>query len=229
MKTTVVVYSPRQDREIELRNLLAQHADVLESEGLLGERSPAYFVTPKGMIVEIFDWKSEKAGEDAHSRAAIQTLWNRLGEASEFVSLGQLDIASQLFASMERIELKGSGKGRERSISDTIIAAQNYDATVEFYRSFVGLKVARKSDEFCLLEDPSTKQVLCVTNGPSVAKVGTSVQTGDLVEAVSALEKLGGKVVRTWEFGSMAGANAHDPEGNELLIWKHLGDREVSV
>ncbi len=113
-------------------------------------------------------------------------------------------------------------KKMPRTLEDTMIPARNYRKMVGFYRRFLGLELKQGTPHFTLLKDAKSRQELCITNGRSVGRTSPGIRVTDLEAALKDLRKLGGKVSRRWDFGAMRGANAKDPEGNEILVWQDV-------
>jgi hypothetical protein len=51
-----------------------------------------------GTILELFEWRSQEAIDAAHRNATVKELWDRFGEACDFVKLSALAEAGDLFA-----------------------------------------------------------------------------------------------------------------------------------
>lgn len=51
-----------------------------------------------GTIVEVFEWSSPEAIERAHGSPAVQRLWARYAELCDYVPIGSVPEASQLFS-----------------------------------------------------------------------------------------------------------------------------------
>lgn len=103
---------------------------------------------------------------------------------------------------------------------DTMVSATDYATMVRFYTEFVGLEPTQVTDDFTMLTDPETGQSLCITDGASVARVSPGIAVDSIEPALERLVELGGSVTERWAFGPMVGANATDPEGNELMVWE---------
>ncbi len=76
------------------------------------------------------------------------------------------------------------------------------------------------NDNFALLKNNMTSQVLCITNGVSVGQPSAGFETDDIIKSKETLTKLGGKILKEWQMGAMKGMNCLDSEGNELLVWE---------
>jgi hypothetical protein len=216
----VAVYKPYPGKEAELDRLISEHHGILSSQDLLTDRKPTYLKSPGGFRIEIIEWKTEASAEKAHENAIIGEMWERFAKAAEFKALKDIDGAERPFAGFQPLDL-GAGRAQERNFSDTMMSSENYDAKIAFYERFVGLKLKLRTDSFAMLEDQSTGQKLCLTNGRSVEKTGPSILVKNLDGAMRDLKALGGSVTATWEFENMKGANAVDFEGHEILIYEN--------
>ena len=106
---------------------------------------------------------------------------------------------------------------------DTMLPAMDFRKLVSFYTRFVGLKTTERNRGFAMLTDPKSRQALCITNGRAVGRASPGIQVQDLDASLKRLRKLGGKILKRWDFGGMRGANCKDPEGNEMLVWQIMG------
>ena len=58
-----------------------------------------------GTLAEVFEWRSAKAIEDAHSNPAIQALWAEFDAVCDFTPLASLAEAQQMFAEFDAVEV----------------------------------------------------------------------------------------------------------------------------
>ena len=102
----IVCYRPKVGKEAALLELIREHVPILRTQGLVTDR-PAYAMRAKdGTIVEVFEWKSVKATDEAHANPAVQALWKRFGEVCDYDAIGNLPEAKQLFSGFEAIDLE---------------------------------------------------------------------------------------------------------------------------
>ncbi len=79
MGTSVIaVYKPHAGKARELEELVVNHVPILRSEGLATERQPIVMRASDGSLVEVFEWVSARAIENAHSNGTVQELWLNL-------------------------------------------------------------------------------------------------------------------------------------------------------
>ena len=86
----IVAYTPKAGQEQALLAAVKKHLQVLQAEQLVTDR-PAYVMRAgDGTIVEIFEWRSAEAIQQAHASPAVQALWAELGAACEYIPLTKL-------------------------------------------------------------------------------------------------------------------------------------------
>ena len=101
----IVAYTPKSGKEKDLLAAVRKHLEVLRAEQLVTDR-PAYVMRAgEGSIVEIFEWRSAEAIEQAHSNPAVQALWEEFGAACDFTPISNLAEAQQMFAEFDAVDL----------------------------------------------------------------------------------------------------------------------------
>ena len=101
----IVAYTPKAGKEQELLAAVKKHLQVLQAEQLVTDR-PAYVMRAgDGSIVEVFEWRSTEAVQQAHSNPAVQALWAEFGAACDYTPLTKLAEAQQMFAEFDAVEL----------------------------------------------------------------------------------------------------------------------------
>ncbi len=95
----IVAYRPNPGQDAAVEALIATHVPTLRAAGFVTARAPVIAKAKDGVIVEVFEWESEKAIELAHSDEIVRALWEQLDEICENVPLAELAEATDLFAS----------------------------------------------------------------------------------------------------------------------------------
>ena len=98
---TFAMYKPNEGKETELMDILKDHIPTLKELGLITSREPATLKTEEGVIVEVFEWKSEEAVDMAHRHPAIGQLWGKMGGICTFPGMKDLKEAHQPFPAFE--------------------------------------------------------------------------------------------------------------------------------
>ncbi len=97
-RIVIVCYRPKPGKREELRALMATHLDTLREQDLVSERESIMMEAADGTIVEVFGWASPAAIEAAHENPAVQAMWGRYAEVCEFVPIGAVAEAADLFS-----------------------------------------------------------------------------------------------------------------------------------
>ncbi|MGA8533763.1 MAG: hypothetical protein WB615_06625 [Candidatus Tumulicola sp.] len=100
---SIACYRPKAGKQEDLLLLTREHVPILRKEGLVTER-PAYAMRANdGTIIEVFEWKSKEAIDAAHTNPEVLKLWKRYEAACDYVPLGTLAEAQELFAGFDPI------------------------------------------------------------------------------------------------------------------------------
>ena len=97
----IVAYRPKPGQGQRLDSLVARHQQILRAEGLVTERSASVMRAANGEVVEVFEWRSAEAIQQAHSNPAVQALWQDFDSACDYAPLASLAEAGQVFAEFE--------------------------------------------------------------------------------------------------------------------------------
>ena len=101
----IVAYRPKPGKENELLAAVRKHLEVLQTERLVTDR-PAYVMRGgDGTIVEVFEWRSAEAIQQAHGNPAVQALWGEFAAACDYTPLAALAEAHQMFAEFDAVQL----------------------------------------------------------------------------------------------------------------------------
>ena len=101
----IVAYTPKTGKEQQLLAAVRKHLHVLQTEQLVTDK-PAYVMRAgDGTIVEVFEWRSAQAVQQAHSNPAVQALWADFGAACDYTPLARLAETQQMFAEFDAVKL----------------------------------------------------------------------------------------------------------------------------
>lgn len=100
----IVAYRPREGKEAQLLQLIKEHVPVLRREGLATNRRPLAMRAEDGTIIEIFEWKSPEAIDQAHSNKTVMELWDKFNEVCEIENLANLSESQHPFSEFEPID-----------------------------------------------------------------------------------------------------------------------------
>jgi quinol monooxygenase YgiN len=83
----ICAFRPKPGKADELLKVVSDHLDVLRSQGLATDRQPIVGRSKDGTIVEVFEWVSETAIDDAHRNPVVGQLWARYDACCDYISL----------------------------------------------------------------------------------------------------------------------------------------------
>lgn len=87
-----------------LMTAVRKHLRVLKEQDLVSARSAYVMRAANGTIVEVFEWRSAAAIEQAHSNAAVQALWQEFAAVCDYTPLADLPEAKQMFAEFDSVD-----------------------------------------------------------------------------------------------------------------------------
>lgn len=102
-RVTFAIYRPKPGKEKELLKLVEQHLPILKTQQLVTERKPIVMQAKDKCIIEVFEWKSREAIDQAHANPEVQKLWGRFGEVCDFETPKNIAEFSDMFAEFESI------------------------------------------------------------------------------------------------------------------------------
>jgi uncharacterized protein (DUF1684 family) len=77
------------------------HLPRLKQEGLVTDRASIMMEAKDGTIIEVFEWISEEAIQNAHTNPAVLQMWSEYGEVCDYIPVGSLAEAANLFSGFE--------------------------------------------------------------------------------------------------------------------------------
>jgi hypothetical protein len=104
-RIAVAAYRPKPGREEILFAEVRDHVHLLRSEGLATDRHPIVMQAKDGTILEVFEWASPAAIEEAHANPRVLAMWDRFAKVCDYVPLNSLTEAADLFAEFEPLDI----------------------------------------------------------------------------------------------------------------------------
>ena len=99
----IVAYRPKPDREAELLEIVRSRVPTLRQEGLVTDRVPVIMRAKDGTIIEVSEWKSNEAIEEAHRNPRVLAMWDRFFAVCDCVPLNAVPESATMFAGFEPI------------------------------------------------------------------------------------------------------------------------------
>lgn len=97
-KIVIATYKPKPGKEKLLDRLVKDHVKVLRNQGLATLRPPMIMKSADGTVVEVFEWISKQAIEDAQKNADVQEYWNKYKEVCDIIPVSDLIEANTSFS-----------------------------------------------------------------------------------------------------------------------------------
>ena len=97
---SIACYRPKPGQDAALEPLVRDHVERLRGFGLVTDRAPIIGKAKDGTFVEVFEWKSTEAIEQAHHHPGVHTMWAEFGEVCDYVAFGSLAEAQDMFAGL---------------------------------------------------------------------------------------------------------------------------------
>ena len=97
----ISAYKPKEGKAEALKALMRTHLPRLHKVGLVTDRQSIMMEAEDGTIVEVFEWQSEEAIRNAHTNPEVLKMWSEYGEVCDYVPIGTVPEAAQLFSSFK--------------------------------------------------------------------------------------------------------------------------------
>ena len=98
------IYKPHQNKGNELKKLILKHVPILKSNKLITDREPVLVQSKNGIYIEIFEWKSNDAVEEAHKNPEVQKLWDEMEKVCDFTNLESIEEVREYFPQFKPIK-----------------------------------------------------------------------------------------------------------------------------
>ena len=99
----MVTFRPKTGCRPEYMELIKGHYPLLRKNGMVTDRQSIIMKSVNGSVIELFEWISEKAKQDAHQSQDVIQFWDRLLELADVVTLDSLEEALIPYANFESI------------------------------------------------------------------------------------------------------------------------------
>lgn len=97
-RIVIVGYRPKPDQGAALEALVQQHVPRLRAEGLVTGRPPIAMRAADGTVVEVFEWASKEAIEQAHDHPVVAQMWKEFDAVCDYIPVGELPEMGALFS-----------------------------------------------------------------------------------------------------------------------------------
>ncbi len=97
-RIVIVGYKPKPGKAEALHQLMREHVPILKSQDLVTDRASIMMEAKDGTIIEVFEWKSQVAIDQAHSNPEVLKMWAKYEEACDYIPAGQVEEIASLFS-----------------------------------------------------------------------------------------------------------------------------------
>ena len=104
-RLVIAAYRAKPGKDDMLLAEVRDHVPLLRSEGLATDRQTTVMRAKDGAIVQVFEWASPAAMEEAKNNPRVQAMWARFNACSDVAPLNTLFESADLFAEFEPVDL----------------------------------------------------------------------------------------------------------------------------
>lgn len=80
---------------------MATHLPRLREQGLVTDRESIMARAGDGTVIEVFEWTSAEAIEEAHSNPALLEMWDEYADVCDYVPISEIAEAADLFSGFQ--------------------------------------------------------------------------------------------------------------------------------
>jgi len=103
-KMAFAMYKPKEGKSDELAKIIDQHVSTLREYGMVSDRNNYRGQSKAGVIIEVFEWKSDEAIKAVHEHPAVAALWEKMYAVCTFEKMRDLPESDMIFPNFELIE-----------------------------------------------------------------------------------------------------------------------------
>ena len=100
-RIVIAAFKPKPGKEQQLLDVVNRHWRVLQQQGLVTERARIAMRAADGTVIEVFEWRSPEAIEQAHRNAAVLALWTEFDAACDYVPVAAVPEAGRMFSEFD--------------------------------------------------------------------------------------------------------------------------------
>src|ERR1700730_1595802 len=104
-RVTIACYRPKPGQKGELNQLMREHVPMLQKESLASKRAPVIMRAKDDTIVEVFEWASDDAVDEAHVNPVVLAMWERFNAACDYVKVSDVAETHDQWASFEPLDV----------------------------------------------------------------------------------------------------------------------------
>lgn len=104
-RIVIAAFKHKPGQQGPLLAVVAKHWRILQAQGLVTDRPRLVMQAADGTVLEVFEWRSAQAIEQAHQNPAVLALWAEFETVCEYVPLSSLAEAQHPFSEFDALAL----------------------------------------------------------------------------------------------------------------------------
>jgi hypothetical protein len=97
-RIVIAVYKPKEGKLETLQQLMREHLTILKQQDMVTDRNSIMMQSKNGTIIEVFEWRSKAAIENAHNNPEVLKMWRKYAEVCDYIPIAQVEEASHVFS-----------------------------------------------------------------------------------------------------------------------------------
>ena len=99
----IAAFKPKPAKQQQLLAIVEKHWGILQEQGLVTDRPRYAMQSADGTVLEVFEWRSPEAIDQAHHNPAVLALWAEFEAACEYVPVSGLSEAQHPFSEFQSL------------------------------------------------------------------------------------------------------------------------------
>jgi len=100
-RVVIAAFKPKPAMQQQLLAVVEKHWRILQAQSLVTERPRVAMQSADGTVVEVFEWRSPEAIEQAHHNPAVLALWAEFEAVCDYVPVAEVSESQQLFSEFQ--------------------------------------------------------------------------------------------------------------------------------
>ena len=102
-RVVIAAFKPKPAKQQQLLAVVEKHWGILQAQGLVTERPRYAMHAADGTVIEVFEWRSPEAIEQAHHNPAVVALWAEFEAVCDYVPVSALAESQQPFSEFQAL------------------------------------------------------------------------------------------------------------------------------
>ena len=101
----IAAFKPKPAMQPQLLVVVEKHWRILHAQGLVTDRPRHAMQSADGTVIEVFEWRSPEAIEQAHHDPAVLALWAEFESVCDYVPISAVSESQQPFSEFQALPL----------------------------------------------------------------------------------------------------------------------------